>query len=41
MRTRRVDYLWVSPETKKSAEKSTYVRELANHDGWVGVGIFR
>jgi signal transduction histidine kinase len=36
-----VDYLWPHPETRKMAGKSTYVRKLANYDGWVGVGIYR
>lgn len=36
-----VDYLWPHPQTKKMAEKSTYVRKLVNYDGWVGVGVYR
>jgi cytochrome c len=35
------DYLWPHPETKKMASTSTYVRKLANFDGWVGVGIYK
>ena len=36
-----VDYMWAHPQTKKLTQKSTYVRKLANYDGWVGVGIFK
>ena len=36
-----VDYVWPHPQSKKLEEKSTYVRKLANYDGWVGVGIYR
>jgi signal transduction histidine kinase len=36
-----VDYVWPHPVSKKLDEKSTYVRKLANYDGWVGVGIYR
>jgi hypothetical protein len=36
-----VDYQWPHPDTKKIESKSTYVRKLANYDGWVGVGILR
>jgi cytochrome c len=36
-----VDYAWPHPQTKKLEDKSTYVRKLANYDGWVGVGTYR
>jgi signal transduction histidine kinase len=36
-----VDYVWPHPQTKKLEGKTTYVRKLANYDGWVGVGIYR
>ena len=36
-----VDYVWPHPQTKKLEDKSTYVKKLANYDGWVGVGIYR
>jgi signal transduction histidine kinase len=36
-----VSYLWPHPATKKMASKSTYVRKLANFEGWVGVGIYQ
>jgi signal transduction histidine kinase len=36
-----VDYVWPHPQSKKLEDKSTYVRKLANFDGWVGVGIYR
>jgi signal transduction histidine kinase len=36
-----VDYIFQHPQTKKLAEKSTWVRKLPNFDGWVAVGIYR
>lgn len=36
-----VDYSWPHPQTKKLEDKTTYVRKLQNHEGWVGVGIYR
>jgi cytochrome c len=36
-----VEYLWPHPATKKMASKSTYVRKLANFEGWVGVGVYQ
>ena len=36
-----VDYAWPHPQTKKLEDKSTFVRKLANYDGWVGVGTYR
>jgi signal transduction histidine kinase len=36
-----VDYVWPHPQSKKLEEKSTYVRKLANYEGWVGVGVYR
>ncbi len=36
-----VDYMWVHPQTKKIAGKSSFSKKLANYDGWVAVGIYR
>jgi cytochrome c len=36
-----VDYEWAHPQTKKVEDKTSYVRKLANYDGYVGVGFFR
>jgi signal transduction histidine kinase len=36
-----VDYQWVHPQTNKISPKSSYVRKLANYDGFVLVGIYR
>jgi signal transduction histidine kinase len=36
-----VDYVWQHPQTKKLESKSTYVRKLVDHDGFVGVGVYR
>ena len=36
-----VSYMWPHPVTKKMASKTTYVRKLANYDGWVGVGVYQ
>ena len=36
-----VEYEWPHPQTKKIESKATFVRKLANYDGWVGVGIYR
>ncbi len=36
-----VDYEWPHPQTKKIESKTSYVRKLANYDGFVGVGVYR
>lgn len=36
-----VDYDWAHPVSKKIEPKSSYVRKIANPDGFVGVGIYR
>jgi cytochrome c len=35
------DYDWPDPVSKKIMAKSTYARELPDHNGFVGVGIYR
>lgn len=36
-----VDYEWPHPQSKKIESKASYVRKLANYDGFVGVGVYR
>lgn len=36
-----VDYLWTSPQTKKTEPKSTYVLSIPGYEGFVGVGIYK
>ena len=35
------DYDWPDPVTKKIMAKSTYARELPDHNGFIGVGVYR
>lgn len=36
-----VDYEWAHPQSKKVESKTSFVRRLANFDGFVGVGAYR
>ena len=36
-----VDYLWTSPQTKKTEPKSTYVLSIPGFNGFVGVGVYK
>jgi signal transduction histidine kinase len=36
-----VDYDWPHPQTKKIESKTSFVRRLANYEGFVGVGVYR
>jgi signal transduction histidine kinase len=36
-----VDYVWQHPQTKKIESKTSYVHKLVNHEGYVGVGVYR
>lgn len=36
-----VDYEWAHPQSKKVESKTSFVRRLANVDGFVGVGVYR
>lgn len=36
-----VEYDWPHPQSKKIESKVSYVRKLANFDGFVGVGVYR
>ena len=36
-----IDYEWAHPQSKKIESKASYVRKLANYDGFVGVGVYR
>ncbi|WOB10109.1 cache domain-containing protein [Piscinibacter gummiphilus] len=36
-----VEYEWPHPQTKKVEPKASFVRQLHNFDGFVGVGVYR
>lgn len=36
-----VEYDWPHPQSKKIESKVSFVRKLANYDGFVGVGVYR
>lgn len=36
-----VEYEWPHPQSKKIESKVSFVRKLANYDGFVGVGVYR
>lgn len=36
-----VEYDWPHPQSKKIESKVSFVRKLANFDGFVGVGVYR
>jgi cytochrome c len=36
-----VEYDWPHPQTKKIESKVSFVRKLANFEGFVGVGVYR
>jgi cytochrome c len=36
-----VDYVWPHPISKKLEDKTSYVRKMADFDGFLGVGVYR
>lgn len=36
-----VEYEWPHPQTKKTESKVSFVRKMANYEGFVGAGVYR